>query len=217
MTPQPLTWTRRSEAGLAVITADNGEATWRITPVPRDVVRIHYKGCDADGTLVMPMDNQAYAESVNEAMIVIDVLRVGTDHLPDWREQLEAAGFERTYPDEEHGSTLSCLWRDSRRNGLFQIAVKDGYAYPDGTIETSVHATYESGRAAFWHNVSRVTAAQQQRRTHGAVAMRDGLPEGVDALKAGVAAAIAIRAARRARGGRFADPIGGAPRSPREA
>jgi hypothetical protein len=213
MTLQPLTWTPRSVPRLDVVVANDGQGSWRITPMPRDVVRIHYEGRDADGTLVMPTTGQAYAESVDEAKIVVDVLRAGTDHLPGWREQLEAAGFERAYPNEAEGSTLACLWHDARPSGLFQIVVKDGYAYPDGTVETSVHSTYESGRASFWHNVSKVTGAPPCRRTHGGVTMRDGLPEGVDALKAGVAAAIAIRAARQARGGRFATPLGGAPRT----
>ncbi len=45
--------------------------------------------------------------------------------------------------------------------------------------------------------------------------MRGGLPEGVDPLRAGVAASIAIAATRKKRGGRFAEPLGGRIRDPR--
>lgn len=206
MALQPLTWSEPRAAGYGSISAEDGAHGWYVTPVPRDVVRISYNGVDPDGTVVNAMEHQAYAESLDEAMIVIEVLRAGTDHLPDWRDQLEAAGFVRTYPEASDDETLSMLWHDRRPSGLFQITIRDGSL---GTGDVSVHATYESGRANFWHNVSRVEAGTGKVRSYGDVTVRDGLPHGVDALKAGVAAALAIRAARTARGGRFAQPLGG--------
>lgn len=212
MTLQPLTWSEPRATGWATITADEGDAHWRITPVPRDVTRISYTGTDADGTLVDSMEHIAYAETKDEALIVIDILRAGTDHLPGWRDQLEAAGFTRTYPEAPEGDGLSQLWHDDRESGLFQITVHDGSAPRNASDdEISVHATYESEGATFWHNVVGMNMCHiRGRRTFGDVTMRDGLPEGVDPLKAGVAAAIAIRAARTERGGRFATPLGGA-------
>ena len=67
-------------------------------------------------------------------------------------------------------------------------------------------ATYESGTSDFWHNLTRVNGPGSD---HGLI-QTAALPAGVDPLKAGVAAALAVIAARKARGGRFATPIGGA-------
>lgn len=202
---QPLAWSAPRATGWATIEARDDTTTWRITPVPGDVTRIHYAGVDPDGTIVASGEHCAYAETVAEAHIVVGILRAGTDALADWRDQLLAAGLVQSYPDDE---TLAGLWHDDRRSGLFQISVKDGFVYDGGGTETSVSATYESGTASFWHNVSHV-ACGGEPRTMGGKPCRDGLPHHVDALKAGVAAALAIRQARIDRGGAFAIPLGG--------
>lgn len=95
-------------------------------------------------------------------------------------------------------------------SGLYQITVKDRVIYRDGQTETSVSSTYEANGAMSWHNVSMVGASPERAYVAGGVKIRSGLPEGIDPLKAGVAAAIAIRDARAARGGSFAIPLGGA-------
>src|SRR3546814_6981112 len=105
MTLQPLAWSDPSPAGYRSINADDGVDLWRITPVPRDVTRIVYQGRDPDGTLVCGSDYAAYAESQEEAKIVVELLRAGTDHLRGWREQLERS--------EEHTSELQSLMRIS--------------------------------------------------------------------------------------------------------
>jgi hypothetical protein len=213
----PLTWSAPETVGFNAINGveEGTENRWRITPVPRDVVRVGYQGEDEDGTLVNGSDDAAYAESIDEAKILIDVLRAGTDHLPEWRDQLVAAGFVRTYPEMEDGETLSRLWHDERRSGLFQIVVYDGVKTDslDSRVRTAVHSTYESGKANFWHNVSRLNSVDERVKTYGPVSMRAGLPKGIDVLKGGVAVALAIRAARLARGGAFSKPLGGAPKS----
>jgi hypothetical protein len=218
MTTQNLDWSAPATHGYASIEAGPDDAHWRITPVPRDVCRISFAGRDADGTIVSSLAYEpAHAESVDEAKIVIETIRAGSDHLPDWRDQLIAAGFSQSYPDSKPDDSLSTLWKDVRKSGLFQISVKDGYVHRQdraAETETSVAATYESDGAQFWHNVCRVTAGSPlAKRISGTRSYRDGLPEGVDALKVGVAAAIAIRDARRMRGGSFAKPLGGAPKA----
>lgn len=211
--PAPLAWVRQHYPGGRVsILAEDGKASWRIVPVPRDVARIHYHGVDPDGTVVDRLEHQAYAESEDEAVIVVGILRAGTDHLPEWREQLREAGFRRTYPDAAASDPLSSLWHDGRPSGLFQLTIRSDVVGDGMRFGPSVHATYESDRATSWHNVCRVEAGPVGIRRHGDLAMRQGLPHGIDASKAGVAAAIAIRAARVARGGRFSTPLGGATR-----
>src|SRR3546814_8131778 len=59
-----------------------------------------------------------------------------------------------------------------------------------------VHATYQSAGALFWHNVSWVCDDMIPSHAVGDLNIRSGLPHGVDALKLGVAAALAIREAR---------------------
>src|SRR3546814_2199152 len=54
-----------------------------------------------------------------------------------------------------------------------------------------------------WHNVSRVCDDMIPSHAVGDLNIRSGLPHGVDALKLGVAAALAIREARLIRGGPF--------------
>lgn len=210
MSLQPLAWSAPNSRIFNSITAKEGPDEWRISPVPRDVTRIHYQGVDPDGTIVCPLgDHPAFAESLEEAKIVIDILRAGTDHLPGWRDQLEAAGLFRAYPEIPDGESLSGLWRDDRMSGYFQITIYDGSCAQHPDQQIGVHCTYESGKANFWHNVSAVWQDNRKPRKYGDVTMRSGLPIGIDLLKAGVAAALAIRAARIARGGRFAIPLGG--------
>ena len=206
---QPLTWSEPRPTGWASIEAKDGDGLWRITPVPRDVTRIYFSGKDADGTIISATEHPAYAESAEEAKIVVDLLRAGTDHLPDWREQLEAAGFVRSYPDAAADDILSALWNDQRKSGLFQLTILDGSINRSGSEEIAVSATYETDRATFWHNVCSVAETPQQVFEAGGIKVRSGLPAGIDALKAGVAAAIAIKEARLARGGRLAEPLGG--------
>ena len=211
MTLTPLAWSDPAATGYASIKAeDEAGSRWRITPVPRDVARISFDGKDADGTIVGTIEHNAYAETADEAKIVIDVLRAGTDHLPGWREQLEAAGFVRTYPDKGEDEILSSLWHDIRKSGRFGISVLDGTQTQCRQGEIVAHATYESDGALSWHNVCSVNGSSTEAKQYGPLSIRHGLPEGVDPLKAGVAAAIAIRAARVARGGRFSTPLGGA-------
>src|SRR3546814_126353 len=148
-------------------------------------------------------------ESQEEAKIVVELLRAGTDHLRGWREQLEAAGFVRTYPNAARGETLAQLWNDKRSSGHFEINVNLGNEADPGAC---VHATYQSAGALFWHNVSWVCDDMIPSHAVGDLNIRSGLPHGVDALKLGVAAALAIREARLIRGGPFSVPIGGATR-----
>lgn len=211
MTLAPLTWSAPSATGHASIKAeDDAGSVWRITPVPRDVARICFNGKDADGTIVGTIEHNAYAETVDEAKIVIDLMRAGTDHLPDWREQLEAAGFVRTYPNRGEDDMLSSLWHDIRKSGRYSVSVLDGTQTECREGEIVAHTTYESDGALSWHNVCSVNGSSMEAKEYGPLKLRHGLPEGIDPLKLGVAAAIAIRAARIARGGRFATPLGGA-------
>lgn len=214
MTLPALAWSEPTGHVYTIQEADDGASKWRTVAVPRDVTRIHFTGQDADGAFVNSTEAPAYAETIEEARIVIDVLRAGTDHLPDWREQLEAAGFVRTYPDRPEGDLLSGLWNDVRRTGLFQITVLDGTQGGNRAGEISVSSTYESDGAQSWHNVSQVDGTPAQvfeydKAGDDKLRVRGGLPEGIDALKAGITAALAIRAARQARGGSFANPLGG--------
>lgn len=204
MTPEPLTWSDPRPTGRETVEAVDGLDHWRISPVPGDVARIHFATRDDDGTIVCSIEAVAWAESAEEARIVVDVLRAGTDHLPGWREQLEAAGFRRSHPDHPEDEALGRLWDDRRASGLFQVRALDPSARRPGGPATSVTATYESSRSTSWHNVAYVDGSPARAGSE-----RNGLPKGVDPLKAGVAAAIAIRDARAARGGRFATPLGG--------
>jgi len=211
MTIQTLDWSAPASTGLAVIKATIGRDTWRITPTPGDVVRIGFDGVDADGAIVDCPHDFAYAESVEEAKIAIDVMRAGHDHLPDWKTQLEAAGFVRTYPDAAEDDGLSCIWKDGREDDLFEVTVMSSHIRPGQRAETSVHATYEKDGATSWNNVSRVDGLEERTRVYGDVTIRYGKPASVDVLKTGVAIALAVRAARIARGGAFGEPIGGLP------
>lgn len=212
MTQPPLAWSAPSGDVWTIQEAVEGSTTWRTNAVPNDVTRIHYVGHDADGTFVNSIESSAFAETVEEARILIDVLRAGTDHLPGWKEQLETAGFVRQYPDED--GILSCMWTDGRKSGHFSITVLEGDQQGFRPGETSVRATYQAHRSNSWHNVCHLDGAaprvfSMDKPDGTKFAMRSGLPEGIDALKAGVAATIAIHAARTARGGRFAVPLGG--------
>src|SRR3546814_5529790 len=64
---------------------------------------------------------------------------------------------------------------------------------------------YQSAGALFWHNVSWVCDDMIPSHAVGDLNIRSGLPHGVDALKLGVAAALAIREALLIRGGPFSD------------
>lgn len=214
MALQALDWSQPNPTGWATVEATDGTSQWRIVPVPRDVARIHYVGHDADGTVVNSIEAPAYAETAEEARIVVDVLRAGTDHLPGWKEQLEAAGFVRTYPDHPEDNVLSGMWNDIRKSGMFDITVTDRAQTEDRGSRLNVSSTYQADGANSWHNVSNVDGSTPRIMTFdkiggGRMRTRNGLPEGIDPLKAGVAAAIAIRDARTARGGSFAVPLGG--------
>lgn len=216
MTLPTLDWSAPAVGAFATIQAKDGTDTWRIVPVPGDVVRIDYNGVDPDGSIVECRHDFAYAESVEEAKILIDVMRTGYDALPDWKTQIEAAGFVRTYPEADENDVLSCLWNDDRETDLFQITVMDEYVRPGQAAETSVHSTYEEEGAPFWHNVSRVNSFVESKATYGDLTIRNGKPACVDTLRTGVAGALAIRAARTARGDAFGMPIGGAPKRERK-
>lgn len=208
MTQTALAWSEPRPTGWASVEAVDGDGEWRIVPVPRDVARIHYAGRDADGTVVSSGMHCAHAETRQEAEIVVAAMRMDQAALPDWRTQLELAGLVRTYPDADD-TLLSGMWHDARQRGRYGIVISDRRIHGDGSVETSVDATYESSRSTFWHNVCRIDAHGDDPRTIRGTPYRGGLPQGVDALKAGVFAAIAIRDARIARGGRFATPLGG--------
>jgi len=210
MTLKTLDWSAPATTGYATIRAEVDGDTWIITPVPRDVVRIGFSGKDADGTIVDSRHDFAYAESVDEAKLFIDLMRVGADDLPEWRVQLEAAGFTRHYPDAPADDVLSGMWRDERESGSFTIMVLDGFDRGDGP-ETSVRSSFQTENSAWHNNVTGLADVEGGRKTYGPVTIRTGAPEGVDVLRTGVAAALAVRAARQARGGRFSSPIGGAP------
>lgn len=211
MTLQALDWSAPAATGYATIRAEIDGNTWIITPVPRDVVRIGFSGKDADGTIVDCRHDFAYAESVEEAKILIDLMRAGADDLPEWRVQLEAAGFTRYYPDASADDVLSGMWRDERASGSFTIMVLDGFERGNGA-ETSVRSSFQNENSVWHNNVTGLADVEGGTKTYGPVTIRTGAPEGVDVLRTGVAAALAIRAARQARGGRFSNPIGGAPR-----
>lgn len=212
--PAALAWTNPEEPGLVRLEANDEGSRWSIAPRAGDVAEIHFTGRDADGTIVCSTMSSAFAESVEEAMIVVETLRTGTDALPGWREQLERAGFVRTYPDAPDSDGLSELWNDVRPSGHFQIAVRTGAIERGGTRDVSVRTTYQADGSTSWHNVCFVCAGTTKPFTTPEVRMRGGLPEGVDPLKAGVAASIAIATARKIRGGRFAEPLGGRIRAP---
>lgn len=215
MTNPPLTWSEPQETGWAAIETTDGRRRWRIVPVPGDVARIHFTGQDSDGLIVVSTTPCAHGESAQEAQIVVDALRADPDMLPDWREQLAAAGFER-WPAEASDDS-STTWRDRRTTGRYEIVVKDAFIRSCGSVETSVEATYEGNRSSIWHNVCRVDATGRRNPLMTAARYRGGLPEGADPLKAGVAAAIAIRDARNARGGPFSKPLGGATKARKRA
>ena len=163
---------------------------------------------DANGMIVSSTARAASTESLQEALILVDLLEDGGHDLPSWRDQLVAAGFRSDYA-ENVDDACHMLWHDARDTGRYQIAVKENHVDRFGDVITSVTATYEADRSSVWHSVLDVDASAPTIHCIGEVRYRDGLPEGVDALRAGVAAAIAIRDARRERGGRFAEPLGG--------
>lgn len=213
--PPPLEWTGREDSALLRLEAKDHDDVWMIAPRAGDVAHIHFTGRDADGTIVCSTVTSAFAESVEEAMIVVETLRGGTETLPDWREQLETAGFVRTYPDAPDTDGLSELWNDVRPSGHFGISVRTGAIERGGTRDVSVRTTYQAGGSNRWHNVCFVSASMTKPFETPEVRMRGGLPEGVDPIRAGVAASIAIAAARKERGGRFAEPLGGRIRDPK--
>lgn len=199
----PLEWSEPYIAGYETIEAQDGEITWRIVDVPRDVVRISCNGYDEEGYYVRSDEMNIYGESVTEAKMIVEMLRNGSDHLAGWQEQLEAEGLVRTYPNAE--SNLSNLWNDDRKTGRFTINVTQDTG--DFGQNNNVHATYESGRSNFWHNVSSLSAPRTNPYKAASIMMKSGLPKPVDTLKMGVAIALAVRRARIARGGSFAKPL----------
>lgn len=203
MTITPLEWSAPFIAGYETIEAQDGEITWRIVDVRRDVVRISCDGFDDEEYFVRSDEMSIYGESVTEAKMIVEMLRNGSDHLPEWREQLEAAGFVRTYPNSD--GCLAKLWNDERKSGRFTISVREDR--DDFGQNMNVHATYESGRSNFWHNVSNLSAPRGYSYRAATVRVRAGLPKPVDTLKMGVAIALAVRRARIARGGSFAKPL----------
>lgn len=218
MTLAPLVWSDPFGEVSTGHEATEGATTWSTFAMPSDVTRIHYVGQDADGTFVNSIMAPAHAETVDEARILIDVLRAGTDHLPDWREQLESAGFVRSHPDRPEGDVLHGLWKDVRKSGHFDVNVIEGVQSGEPAGMVGVRATYQATGSNSWHNVLWINGSPPRKRTFDAndgtsLSSRSGLPEGIDALKAGVAAVIAIRAARIARGGRFSEPLGGPTRA----
>jgi len=213
--PATLDWQTHDDFGLTRIEAADGGREWTISPRHHDVARIHFVGKDADGTIVCSTMSAAFAETAEEAMIVVDVLRAGTDHLPDWQEQLGRAGFVRSYPDAPSTDGLSEIWHDVRATGTYQLDVRTGAVERGGTRNVSVFATYHADGSNSWHNVCHVAGQNRKPFETDHVRMRGGLPEGVDPIKAGVAASIAIRDARRLRGGRFSKPLGGPTKAPK--
>lgn len=209
MTEHTLVWSDPTPDGRGTIEARDGTHQWRIETTPGDRTRIFYASRQPDGTIVASTTACAHAESVEEAKMIVGILASGTDALPDWREQLVQAGFVRTHPDSKPGGTRERLWMDDRKSGLYEICVSDRWTIVPGDKRTGIDTSYEGSSSGLWHGVCYVDGGPNEIRTISGQPCRGGLPDGIDALRAGVAASIAIRDARVARGGRFATPIGG--------
>jgi hypothetical protein len=189
------------------IVAVCGSGEWTLTHRLHDVTHVTFTGLDTDGTFYNGLVDVAFAESLDEGRIVVEVLRADTKALPDWRDQMKAAGFSRTYTGVGPQDTLSEYWNDQRTTGQFTIRVQD-MTRPCGHDRLQVTSTYHCRGSNSLHNVTGIEEAPSNVVEIGGVRMRPGLPGNVDVLKAGVAAAIAIRDARNARGGSFAMPLG---------
>jgi hypothetical protein len=197
MANRELDWSPRTEFGATIAKIDHN--TWGITAVGIQGVRIGFDGRDHDGTVVTTDIGFADAQTEDEGKILIETMRAGSEHLSDWRAQLEAAGFSRSYPDAEEGSLMACVWNDQRDVGTLTIIVKDGYrrhGATDDVATTSVACNYQDDGTDIRDLVCSLTLVPDNAKTYGDVKVRRGVPEGVDVLKVGVAAAIAIRDAR---------------------
>lgn len=208
-TAMPIEWSEpfAVHEELQRIVAVCGSGEWTLTHRLHDVTNIGFTGLDADGTFYNGLVDVAFAESLEEGRIVVGLLRADTDALPDWRDQMEAAGFSRTYTGVGPQDALSEYWNDRRAMGQFTIRVQD-MTRPSEHDRLKVTSTYHCRGSNSLHNVTGVEEAPRDVVEIGGVCMRPGLPGGIDVLKAGVAAAIAIRDARDARGGSFAMPLG---------
>jgi hypothetical protein len=171
-----------------------------------DLVEVSLNLRTPDGLVARSNQPAGYACTSEEADVLISLLRDGTDYLPTWQAQLATAGFARQYPNAAAGSSLAGRWQKATDEGIIEVTVHDEHQCDDGLVDTSVHALHIGADGLSMQNICGVTDESASAMD---VAMRrsSNLPEGIDAAKAGVAALLAILAARKARNGSEAAPL----------
>lgn len=163
-------------------------------PGKADHTEAYQKRCHMFG---IGNDDVVRAETVEEAVMLVDALRAGDAVLPRAEDQLRAAGFAIKHPDS---ATLKGLWSRRIRSGSLDISIKDEAG------QRSVWVTYHGDGAQSWHNLAHVT--EFTTGVNGTV-IHNTLPDATrDLPRVVVAHALAVMEARLARDGRFSRPIG---------
>lgn len=171
-----------------------------------DLVEVSLNRRSPEGLVARSNQPAGYACTSEEADILISLLRDGTDYLPTWQVQLATAGFTRQYPMASAGSSLAGRWHKATDEGSIEVTVHDEHQCNDGLVDTSVHALHIGADGLSMQNICGVTD-EGASAMDVAMCRSSNLPEGIDAAKAGVAALLAILAARKARNGSEAAPL----------
>lgn len=141
--------------------------------------------------------NGMFAETVDEARMLVSALEAGAEGLAPGEEQLAAAGFVRPHPEHP---TLHTLWSKRVRSGSLQVS------FSDVPGKRSVMVRFHGDGARSWHNVAHV-CIEQTGQSGTCIHHASPVP-GSDALGITVAHIVRIMELRTARGGRFSKPLG---------
>ena len=198
---KPLKWVMKSPFGPPIYIATDGDHTWKISPEFGGLAYIDFKEHPNEVETSDILFNVGYAQGIEEAKIAVEILRCGTNHLPDWREQLLNAGLCQTKHERRFEAGKSEEWIDTK-TGRFQIKIKTSEHCNQSEWEETVSCFYRAHKERKWFNVSSIAG----REFRGEL-VPSPLPEGLCGLKAGIAVALAIRNARLKRGGQFFRPI----------
>lgn len=141
-------------------------------------------------------DEAMLAETVEEAIMLVDAMIEGDAVLLSAEEQLRNAGFEIKHPGQD---CLQGLWSRRIRSGSLDVSLKNGRE------ERSAWITYHGDGAQSWHNIAHVS---EHWEGQGGI-IHHSFPEQVrDPLRVAVAHSLRVMEKRLARGGRFSKPLG---------
>lgn len=138
-----------------------------------------------------------FAETVEEAKMLIAMLDEGACDLPSCEDQLAAAGFALKYPGHE---TLGNLWSVRIKSGWFDVSPSDEPG------KRSVVVRFHGDGARYWHNV--VGVYLEQTGQSGTTIYNPSPASVTDTMRIVVAHTIRVMQLRIARGGRFSKPLG---------